>query len=153
MNFAWAPSEGEPFLRLSRSDLAFNLFYEADGSQKVDDLASQSTDLWQEQTDKPESYRGILYTLNRAPYTMPVVSKSSLPELSSLMPRSSQYFGALGAPSDRLSASKTLDIYVCTHGARDCRCGDIGGELIHILRETAPPDVRVFDIAHVGGHK
>ncbi|KAF8603663.1 ferredoxin [Ceratobasidium sp. AG-I] len=69
------------------------------------------------------------------------------------MPRLFQSFGALGAPTDRLSKSKALDIYVCTHGARDCRCGDIGGDLVRVLRSTAPPDVRVFDIGHVGGHK
>lgn len=116
-------------------------------------MSSPCHDLWQEQPDKPESYRGILYSLNKAPYTMPVISKSSLPELSSVMPRSFQSFGALGAPTDRLSMSKTLDVYVCTHGARDCRCGDIGSDLVRALRATAPPDVRVFDIAHVGGHK
>ncbi|QRW20866.1 sucrase/ferredoxin-like domain-containing protein [Rhizoctonia solani] len=90
---------------------------------------------------------------DRDPYTMPVVSKSSLPELSSIIPRPLQSPGALSPPNSRSPAAKVIDIYVCTHGARDCRCGDIGGEIAYALRAMKRPDVRVFDIGHVGGHK
>ncbi|OCH88019.1 hypothetical protein OBBRIDRAFT_735238 [Obba rivulosa] len=30
--------------------------------------------------------------------------------------------------------SRTLHLYVCTHGARDCRCGDTGGAVYEALR-------------------
>ncbi|KAG9076032.1 hypothetical protein FS749_012238, partial [Ceratobasidium sp. UAMH 11750] len=128
VNFAWAPSEPD-----SRTD-------------------NTPTEVWQ-QTDKPESYRGTLYSLNKPPYTIPVVSKSSLPELSSIIPRASQFFGALGAPTAH--PQKPIDLYVCTHGARDCRCGDIGGEIVQVLRDRSAgrSDIRVFEIGHVGGHK
>ncbi|KAG8712005.1 hypothetical protein FRC08_015158 [Ceratobasidium sp. 394] len=128
VNFAWAPSEPD-----SRTD-------------------NTPTEVWQ-QTDKPESYRGTLYSLNKPPYTIPVVSKSSLPELSSIIPRASQFFGALGAPTTH--PQKSIDLYVCTHGARDCRCGDIGGEIVQVLRDRSAgrSDIRVFEIGHVGGHK
>ncbi|CEL53589.1 hypothetical protein RSOLAG1IB_06444 [Rhizoctonia solani AG-1 IB] len=109
-------------------------------------------DVWQE-NDKPESYKGVLYSSDRDPYTMPVVSKSSLPELSSIIPRPLQSPGAFGPPNSRSSAARTIDIYVCTHGTRDCRCGDIGGEIVQALRAMKRPDVRVFDIGHIGGHK
>lgn len=66
-------------------------------------------------------------------------------------------------PSKVLSDSEDIDIYVCTHGARECACGAIGGEVVKALREEvsrrkrADPDgpilrVRVGEIGHVGGH-
>ncbi|KAF8714560.1 Sucrase/ferredoxin-like, partial [Rhizoctonia solani] len=130
VNFAWAPPLSET---------------PTEGSSSVGGV-------WQE-SDKPESYKGILYSPDRDPYTMPVVSKSSLPELSSIIPRPLQSPGALSPPNSRSPAAKVIDIYVCTHGARDCRCGDIGGEIAYALRAMKRPDVRVFDIGHVGGHK
>jgi hypothetical protein len=51
-----------------------------------------------------------------------------------------------------------VEILVCTHGSRDCRCGDRGGALVRALRHEVEKRglagrVRVGDIAHVGGHK
>lgn len=51
------------------------------------------------------------------------------------------------------------DIYVCSHGSRDCRCGDVGGALVDSLREEVqkqkiPKDkVRIWEVSHLGGHK
>ncbi|KAJ7251117.1 Sucrase/ferredoxin-like-domain-containing protein [Mycena haematopus] len=56
-----------------------------------------------------------------------------------------------------------VHIYVCTHGARDCRCGDMGGKVFQALRDeldgrirTDPsgPAKRVVlgEVGHVGGH-
>lgn len=59
------------------------------------------------------------------------------------------------------------EILVCTHGARDCRCADIGGDLAIALRselkrrevasgksiEREAARWKVTDCAHVGGHK
>lgn len=56
------------------------------------------------------------------------------------------------------------DIYVCTHGARDCRCADLGQPLLDRLIKEArrrriggtwadDGRVRIAAIAHVGGHK
>ncbi|KAI0717421.1 Sucrase/ferredoxin-like-domain-containing protein [Cerioporus squamosus] len=51
-----------------------------------------------------------------------------------------------------------LFLYVCTHGSRDCRCGDGGGEVVRALRAEIAKrgverDVFVGEVAHVGGHK
>ncbi|RPD65444.1 hypothetical protein L226DRAFT_567317 [Lentinus tigrinus ALCF2SS1-7] len=51
-----------------------------------------------------------------------------------------------------------LFLYVCTHGSRDCRCGDGGGEVVRALRAEVTKrgiekDVFVGEVAHVGGHK
>ncbi|EJT99493.1 hypothetical protein DACRYDRAFT_55826, partial [Dacryopinax primogenitus] len=51
-------------------------------------------------------------------------------------------------------------IYVCTHGARDCRCGTTGVAVFRALKAEAgrlgrggSKRVRVREISHVGGHK
>jgi len=60
--------------------------------------------------------------------------------------------------------SEEAHIYVCTHGARDCRCGHVGGNLVSALerelkkrREGDPNSlasrVIVREVAHIGGHK
>ncbi|KZW01077.1 hypothetical protein EXIGLDRAFT_99560 [Exidia glandulosa HHB12029] len=43
-------------------------------------------------------------------------------------------------------------LLVCTHGQRDCRCGDTGGAVVAALRKAAPASLNVGEIAHVGGH-
>ena len=68
--------------------------------------------------------------------------------------------------SDMLSTSLSDDIhlYVCTHGARDCRCGDTGGAVARAIRaeldrrqqrRAFDPSTRIklAEVAHVGGHK
>lgn len=66
------------------------------------------------------------------------------------------------APST--SPSDDLHLYVCTHGARDCRCGDTGGAVARTIRaelerrrqrNAADPSTRIklAEVAHVGGHK
>ncbi|KAF7978839.1 hypothetical protein HWV62_44641 [Athelia sp. TMB] len=51
----------------------------------------------------------------------------------------------------------TTHLYVCTHGARDCRCGDMGGAVVRALREEIEKrklsSVKVAEVGHVGGHK
>lgn len=61
------------------------------------------------------------------------------------------------------STSKSDDVHllVCTHAARDCRCGDIGGPFADALREEIKKrvsagekrNVWVGETGHVGGHK
>lgn len=50
-----------------------------------------------------------------------------------------------------------VHIYVCTHGSRDCRCGDVGEPLYQAInKEIARRKVRnvkVARVAHIGGHK
>ena len=63
-----------------------------------------------------------------------------------------------GSPDDY----DEVHLYVCTHGARDCRCGDMGGKVVKALREelenrskSNPMNerVRIGEVGHVGGHK
>ncbi|KAG5644528.1 hypothetical protein DXG03_008270 [Asterophora parasitica] len=56
-----------------------------------------------------------------------------------------------------------VHLYVCTHGARDCRCGDVGGAVVRALREEVArrveadsggkaSRVRVGEVAHGGAN-
>ncbi|KAJ7916742.1 Sucrase/ferredoxin-like-domain-containing protein, partial [Mycena leptocephala] len=67
-------------------------------------------------------------------------------------------------PSTNLVDAAAVHIYVCTHGARDCRCGDMGGKVFRTLRdeldrrisvEPCGPASRVVlgEVGHVGGHQ
>ena len=60
--------------------------------------------------------------------------------------------------------AQDVHVYVCTHGARDCRCGERGGHVFQALREAVQrelnqhPDgpanhIKVGQVGHVGGHK
>ncbi|KAG8221499.1 hypothetical protein J3R82DRAFT_1713 [Butyriboletus roseoflavus] len=62
------------------------------------------------------------------------------------------------------SPSNDIHLYVCTHGARDCRCGDTGGAVARAIRaeldrrrqrRASDPSTRIklAEVAHVGGHK
>lgn len=55
-------------------------------------------------------------------------------------------------------AVQPLYIYVCTHAARDCRCGDIGSSVSEALRKEVDRRglnavVKLGETGHVGGHK
>ena len=62
------------------------------------------------------------------------------------------------------SPSDDLHLYVCTHGARDCRCGSTGGAVactiraeLYRRRQRHPSDastrIKLAEVGHVGGHK
>ncbi|EKM77772.1 hypothetical protein AGABI1DRAFT_76766 [Agaricus bisporus var. burnettii JB137-S8] len=51
-----------------------------------------------------------------------------------------------------------IHLYICTHGARDCRCGEHGGEFARALKEETERRslghrVKVREVGHVGGHR
>jgi len=60
--------------------------------------------------------------------------------------------------------AQDVHVYVCTHGARDCRCGERGGRVLQALQEALQrelkrhPDgpanhIKIGRVGHVGGHK
>ncbi|KAG6915646.1 hypothetical protein DXG01_010610 [Tephrocybe rancida] len=61
-------------------------------------------------------------------------------------------------------SSDEIYVYVCTHGARDCRCGETGGAVYSALQDEvarlvkADPfgvasRIRIGETGHVGGHQ
>ena len=73
------------------------------------------------------------------------------------MTQTQKALSAFGAGERELD--RRLHLYVCTHGSRDCRCGEGGGAVARALRgELAKrglgeKDVVLGEVAHVGGHK
>ncbi|KAI3484822.1 hypothetical protein L1887_51876 [Cichorium endivia] len=76
---------------------------------------------------------------------------------------------ALAAAQPQTGRAKPDDethVYVCTHGARDCRCGVAGTAVLQALKDEVrahqaaaikagkqtPKNVRVYPVSHVGGH-
>jgi len=60
--------------------------------------------------------------------------------------------------------SDEIHLYVCTHGARDCRCGTRGSLLVNALHEekanyqrlypeSLAKRIKIGQVSHVGGHK
>ena len=59
---------------------------------------------------------------------------------------------------ERGDAVRPLYIYVCTHAARDCRCGDIGSSVAEAFRKEIgrrglTSIVKLGETGHVGGHQ
>ena len=62
------------------------------------------------------------------------------------------------SPKSTSTAAQPLYIYVCTHAARDCRCGDTGGLVAEAFRKEIDRRkltsvVKLGETGHVGGHK
>jgi hypothetical protein len=62
------------------------------------------------------------------------------------------------------AATEEIHLYVCTHGARDCRCGNIGRDVVKALREEVKERmkqdpsglvnrIKIGEVGHVGGHQ
>src|SRR5258705_5998320 len=60
--------------------------------------------------------------------------------------------------------SKNVDVYVCTHAARDCRCGERGQQVYETLVRSVEEErirnpsslahrIRIGAVGHVGGHQ
>ncbi|GAA5992054.1 hypothetical protein JCM5350_000556 [Sporobolomyces pararoseus] len=89
-------------------------------------------------------------------------SLPSTPSPSSPSPSSSSSFSST-------TLKPRTHIYVCTHGSRDCKCGDLGEKLYQSIlleverrklggelsstSESRQEGVRISRIAHIGGHK
>ena len=62
------------------------------------------------------------------------------------------------AVEEAMGDGRKLFLYVCTHGSRDCRCGDCGGAVARALRREIDSrgvarEVFLGEVAHVGGHQ
>ena len=66
---------------------------------------------------------------------------------------------AQGLHPSRPHEDTEIHLYVCTHGERDCRCGDMGGKVASALKKevkergASADRVRIGEVGHVGGHQ
>jgi hypothetical protein len=122
-----------------------------------------------------EAYTLTAFTVGRDDaLRIPQVSKHNLPSVTESIKSfisthaTSSVFNTMGDASVPSSLITDHHLLVCTHGSRDCRCGDLGGSVVRALREardarvnSAPNDdvrqawnrIRITEVAHVGGHK
>ena len=103
-----------------------------------------------------EVLSGVAYTPNGGRLSLPHISLSTIDTVVE------QLVSHMEATAIQPETQDHIDILVCTHGARDCRCGEKGGAVYEALKEEVKkmqkdipdlPNVRVGEVAHVGGHK
>jgi hypothetical protein len=84
--------------------------------------------------------------LSSAPSSVPTPSEDRLV----VLPKLEQIRSSQPSPED-----DPIEVYVCTHGQRDCRCADAGGALVDALREEIAKQglekrVQLFEVSHLG---
>lgn len=105
-----------------------------------------------------EVYSLQTFARGRAGLQMPSVTMDNLDEVRSRL------YDYMERPPTETVDSGGLNLYVCTHGARDCRCGEWGTKVadalrneIHRRKEMEPTGkysrVVVGEVGHVGGHQ
>ncbi|KAF8443999.1 Sucrase/ferredoxin-like-domain-containing protein [Boletus edulis BED1] len=117
--------------------------------------------------EEPQTYHLTAFSSARGKLEIEAVSLANVEDVARTLhahiePRTT----ASGGPShcDSESAPNDLHLYVCTHGARDCRCGHTGGAVARTIRaeldkrrerDASDPSTRIklAQVAHVGGHK
>lgn len=127
----------------------------------------------QERPDSEESYSATIFStkLRQSRIELPAVSLANLSVVERILEDPAGYRTQKGVSGE---ANTEIHLYVCTHGSRDCRCGENGGRFVAALRTelarrrmhgATPWDsghqkavsvwgrVRIGELAHVGGHK
>ena len=121
--------------------------------QKV--LGTPFTETEAEWEEENEAYHATLFSKSGGRAELPLVSMQNLDEV---MKQLGEHVSNTSALDVSNRPAEPLHLYVCTHGARDCRCGNTGGALYAALRaevqkRSLSDTVKVASVGHVGGHK
>ncbi|KAF5336529.1 hypothetical protein D9611_006544 [Ephemerocybe angulata] len=150
-------------LRLTKLGGIVNFAHYHSPSSSSSSSSSPSPSTSSSSSKGEEVVSAIAYTPQGGRLTLPHIT---LPTLSSTLSTLEAHIS--GSSLLQPETQNHIDILVCTHGARDCRCGDTGGKVYDALREAVPkvqaelnlgkgvvrvPKIRVGEVAHVGGHK
>ncbi|KAJ2918963.1 hypothetical protein MD484_g1431, partial [Candolleomyces efflorescens] len=105
----------------------------------------------------PGWHSGVAFTPYSGRIPLPKVSLDNVDEVVQLLAQHMNPPEPSEAPRTP-TQDDTIDLYVCTHGARDCRCGETGGAVFRALKREVDRlgvggKVRVGEVGHVGGHK
>ena len=142
---------------LKGAEIAVNVVYDGTGDFK-------------EIARKNETYPAKLYFGDGKVFNYPAFSLAMLgdqgfkrdvgyrPEGAALIPGMRGTSGLEPTQPEKSGREGHVEVYVCTHGSRDCRCADRGGPLVDALkseveRRGLKGRVKIGEIAHVGGHK
>lgn len=103
-----------------------------------------------------EHYYATAFSVDRAPLCIPEVSLANLADAAGQLREHAQTSQL--APKTGKEQEAKLHLFVCTHGSRDCRCGDTGGDVAKALHEEISKrnlwdHISLGEVAHVGGHK
>ncbi|KAL4079942.1 Sucrase/ferredoxin-like-domain-containing protein [Scleroderma yunnanense] len=102
-----------------------------------------------------QEYYLTAFSSARGKIEVPVVSMANVPEVGNMLREHTQPLSS----GEAVAVSEDIHVYVCTHMARDCRCGNTGSAVIQAFREElgrrrdASTRVKLAESAHVGGHK
>jgi len=123
------------------------------GSRRVPNVS-------EDETDGTETYSLLAFARDRQRLRIPSVSmdnfEDTCTQLSGYTERPSTSTGVVDPDG--------LHLYVCTHGARDCRCGEWGSKVADALREEVfkrrqtdltgkYSRIVLGEVGHVGGHQ
>ncbi|KAI0300538.1 Sucrase/ferredoxin-like-domain-containing protein [Multifurca ochricompacta] len=116
-------------------------------------------------TNDTEVYSLLAFARGRSQLRIPSVTMNSLDDACATL------HDYMARPLVRVVHPDKVYLYVCTHGSRDCRCGEWGSKVADALREeirkreetveTEPvskgkgkhPRIVVGEVGHVGGHQ
>lgn len=112
----------------------------------------------EEEADGTEAYNLLAFASNRRRLRIPSVSMDNFEDTCAQL---NEY---MERPSTGIVDPYGLHLYVCTHGARDCRCGKWGSEVADALREEISKRrqadstgqysrIVTGEVGHVGGHQ
>jgi Sucrase/ferredoxin-like len=113
--------------------------------------------LSEEETDATETYSLLAFARDRQRLQLPSVSMDNFEDTCA------QLNDYMEHPSGGVIDPNRLHIYVCTHGARDCRCGEWGSKVAEALKEEISKrresdstckysQIVLGEVGHVGGH-
>jgi hypothetical protein len=111
-----------------------------------------------------EEYEATLHVGRLETHSLRVSPSTLDSTLSFIQSRIQNFRNPLDSPT--LVDPRQVYLYVCTHGAVDCRCGEYGPNLLEalskelqrlkegdLLKDRFWKDVRIMETCHVGGHK
>ncbi|KAF9268773.1 hypothetical protein L218DRAFT_853273 [Marasmius fiardii PR-910] len=106
--------------------------------------------------DRDATLSGTAFTSHGERIDIKALSYSNLDDVDATLRR------AVQQPSQKESVDQ-VHLLICTHMARDCRCGDLGGAYVAALRQQVETrrksgvalydKFRIGEVGHVGQHK
>lgn len=103
-----------------------------------------------------EAYRVTAFSVARGRIEIPQVSLKNVAEVAAALRAHADPATEPGYAAAHEDGKVYL--YVCTHGERDCRCGETGGAVFDAVRRGVKElglaeTVKVGGVGYVGGHK